>query len=850
MSFSSYLNTTFVNSLPDWTTLGGRAFFVDGRNPNVVHDGYAINDRIMGCFPQQEISYVTAAAGGNLEANTAYVYGVQRIVKKGALEIPSSVTLLNYISPVYMMTCGAAGTSAPATWAAIANGNFAINGVDVAGVDFSGITTMAEVASVITAAVRTALGSTTDTVSWSTDRFVFTGEDHAFTVLSQISAPVPTDISGSSYMNGLTGTAVVATNMNTIVELRQYEFLPEDGAGWDIYYRVYRSKDGATGLLYRVGSDYTQAQFKALTSKSITAFADGGGGTVTLTATAHGMAVGDLISIEGTTNYNGDYIITAKTADTITFAATWVSDDGTGTVWNHIASFVDSVSDDSLDATETVSTATEDPNQFLYPARCIRTYRNHLVAGGSFAYREGSVDVIAGALDVVIVNSPGQVFASDVGAYVAIEGEPEPFVVSLVDVLNQKLTLASSVSAAKDDASWILYRDQNALFVCTAQPGNIEGYGVGGELISGSGGGDAIRGIAVNNHCYILRQRLVEILDGSTGAWSLLPHPTSPPGCASHATIADRYSPGFVIYYAGHAVVMLRGYEHIILSEPIRQILEDEVDHSMDSWTHGVYDPSSGLYWLWLFDSDWADAGIQVPQMVLIYDTIREQWYKGELAARRSDVWRDHNGQLVAVVGVGGGVAKLDSGYVDGSYHAGTVTSATASTITDTAASFRTVGNGCAGCPIHVYHADGTMERRIVKSNTTTQVAIYGEWDVTPDDAATYKVGSIRWSIETGDITYASGSHQRRKIARVAIGFDPDPDGSTNQMTLTASGRRADTEKVASAMVDMADIESYPLSGSRAGLRLRGVKVKANGDGARPVTLNTIMVRSQEKVGR
>ncbi len=71
------------------------------------------------------------------------------------------------------------------------------------------------------------------------------------------------------------------------------------------------------------------------TTGSITVFADGGGGQVTVTSVAHGLTTGDEVVISGTTNYNGTFIIANTLTDTFEITATWVSDDATGTWVNY-----------------------------------------------------------------------------------------------------------------------------------------------------------------------------------------------------------------------------------------------------------------------------------------------------------------------------------------------------------------------------------------------------------------------------------------------------------------------------------------------------------------------------------
>lgn len=65
-------------------------------------------------------------------------------------------------------------------------------------------------------------------------------------------------------------------------------------------------------------------------SGSITAFADGGGGQVVVTSAAHGISENNRVVITGTTSYNGTFTATNVTTNTFEIAATWVTDDATG----------------------------------------------------------------------------------------------------------------------------------------------------------------------------------------------------------------------------------------------------------------------------------------------------------------------------------------------------------------------------------------------------------------------------------------------------------------------------------------------------------------------------------------
>ena len=70
------------------------------------------------------------------------------------------------------------------------------------------------------------------------------------------------------------------------------------------------------------------------TTAAITAFADAGGGQVTVTSNGHSIAENDYVSITGTTNYNGLFQITNSLTNTFEITDTFAGDDATGT-WRH-----------------------------------------------------------------------------------------------------------------------------------------------------------------------------------------------------------------------------------------------------------------------------------------------------------------------------------------------------------------------------------------------------------------------------------------------------------------------------------------------------------------------------------
>lgn len=68
--------------------------------------------------------------------------------------------------------------------------------------------------------------------------------------------------------------------------------------------------------------------FDAGSTGGITAYADGTGGTVLVSDAGHGLSNGDIITIRGTTNYNGVFTVSAVTTDNFKIVDIWVNDNG------------------------------------------------------------------------------------------------------------------------------------------------------------------------------------------------------------------------------------------------------------------------------------------------------------------------------------------------------------------------------------------------------------------------------------------------------------------------------------------------------------------------------------------
>lgn len=133
-----------------------------------------------------------------------------------------TVTTHATYTPAYL-TGGNAPETTIAIWDSVSDGEFAItiDGVarEITGLDFTTpVTTMADVAAIIQAGIRS-VTSSTETCTWSGTEFVITSADttasSAITKTSTVAAPAGTDISGAgagAYMDCDAGSTAAVTN--------------------------------------------------------------------------------------------------------------------------------------------------------------------------------------------------------------------------------------------------------------------------------------------------------------------------------------------------------------------------------------------------------------------------------------------------------------------------------------------------------------------------------------------------------------------------------------------------------------------------------------------------------------
>jgi hypothetical protein len=150
---------------------------------------------------------------------------------------------------------------------------------------------------------------------------VYATTDGIYSSAVQASEPFQT-------LEGLAGRAMDTTYNHLVMPYR------EDYSTWHTNIATSKGCSVVTHLISNSAAADNEILSLNGKSASITAFADGTGGKVTVTSAGHDISDGEVVIIAGTTNYNGTFVVSNKTTNTFKITDTWVSDDGTGT-WEY-----------------------------------------------------------------------------------------------------------------------------------------------------------------------------------------------------------------------------------------------------------------------------------------------------------------------------------------------------------------------------------------------------------------------------------------------------------------------------------------------------------------------------------
>lgn len=476
----------------EFDTLGNRLFLFDGINANLALNGHSADDRIMGCFPQQALATPAAVSGSGLPAGASLSYAVRRVIRIGSFEIVSSVTLAEPLELAYnIYACGTSHANL-AAFQAVSDGEFAFtfdgSVFNITGIDTTGATSLADVASTIQSALRTSTGNIAVKVEYATTHFTISS-DKAMSNLTGVTDGIGTDISNTGGIAGRAGTYTAAANLRVAIVLKQYEFaaIPSDARA-KIYYQIFRNKPENSTVLYMV-DELSQEEFAnvadawtadvakvagdnvkhsgvlyvCLKDHTTGSASEPGVGADTATywrsvlvsantawVTATAISVNDV-------RRNGNLLYTCRKSHTSGSA----SEPGVGedfrTYWVKLgtATYTDKLANADLPEYPYIDLSADEQNNFVPPCRFARAYKGCLVCGGSDPYAEGRISVESASMTKVKLHAGPDIRPTDIGANIALGTDPVIHTITAVDQVTNELTISpASATAYPDAAAW------------------------------------------------------------------------------------------------------------------------------------------------------------------------------------------------------------------------------------------------------------------------------------------------------------------------------------------------------------------------------------------------------------
>lgn len=393
-------------------------------------------------------------------------------------------------------------------------------------------------------------------------------------------------------------------------------------------------------------------------------------------------------------------------------------------------------------------------------------YKNRILIAGSKTYSRGTVDATNGSATFTFGDG-AQVDESFVGRELRLDGQTKKYLIESVNVgantcvARPPEDLVSGVytGTTANNSAFEVTGDENLVVTSFIDDDNIprpHGFPLDeSQTVEGGRPGDSINGLALAGDVVLVPKRFsTYILEGDYPPWTLN-RISDNIGCVADATIAQD-DQGNAIWLAGKTGVALSdGYTVRIITDHLSDIFSGEhelgLNSEMFSQAHAVYNSQEGFYYLFC-----ASADSEENDVVLVLDTTNEDpttwdWYYYDgIKAASSTIVYDEDGVASVVIGdYQGFISKLGVGYydsVESGTLTGTPTGSTANTLTDSGASFYSTGSKLLGVTVIVKNnTTGVIQKRIISSNTGTQLTVTSNWDENPGTGHTYYIGAYEF---------------------------------------------------------------------------------------------------------
>lgn len=364
---------------------------------------------------------------------------------------------------------------------------------------------------------------------------------------------------------------------------------------------------------------------------------------------------------------------------------------------------------------------------------------------GTYTHSVGNVNVTSGSATVGTGATSPQFHVDMAGARFRVEGDDRDYEISVVASATS-LTLAENYAGTTgSDKTYYIYRNGSELSYClfednTSKPSAFPTSNK--EYIPEIP--NIIGAKVISNYMIVWGRNRAHRIGGAYGAWDnrVL---SEKHGLAGHmAKCVNR--DGLVVFYTGADIKVTDGVTVAGMgTEPVLPYIRDYINHERDEFAHMIYDGINSKVKLFF-----SSRGSDETDMVLEYSETFKLWTLARIRSTCSGELEniDTGTRYVAFGDSFGFVYEDESGanYGAGSSgtKSGTATAAGTTSLTDSAATFNTYGDGLKGVSVCIFSGKGAGQTAVIQSNTGTVLTV-DAWSagIAPDTTSKYIVGGI-----------------------------------------------------------------------------------------------------------
>lgn len=412
---------------------------------------------------------------------------------------------------------------------------------------------------------------------------------------------------------------------------------------------------------------------------------------------------------------------------------------------------VDSTNEDSALDSTTVSpyagaTADIASDYSMPPIRQnVTSFGGVLWTMGTFVHSVGNVDVTNASANVGSGATSPEFDSDMVGATFYVSGDDREYVISSVTDADNIVLTENYEGVTGSDKTYYIYRDGSDLNYCLFENNVVK------PNAFPTSNREYIREIpniiccdVVNGYMLVMGKNRIHRISGSYGEWTNIVL-SETHGIAGHMARCIN-GDGNMVFYTGTDIKVtdaasIQSYN----TQPILRYIRDMINHDRDEYVHLQFDKAHNKVKM-----SFSSRGSTINDKVLEYHTIYGTWTLADIPSTCSGVLTDTTtGQTYVAYGDSYGFVHRDEtgfNYSAGTSgtRAGTATGATSTTLTDSAATFNTTGDGLKGVRVYISYGTGEQQFATITSNTSTELTVDG-WSggVTPSTDSVYLIGAI-----------------------------------------------------------------------------------------------------------